>query len=181
MKCEMERPINILRCVCSHYWLSVGYEPSLCRPRRKFVTTLSNLIEFYCEDFFQAQRTVPYCHRFSDAKIQLKSPDMARTFLSVSSHRQHILLVSALFARNREPCARRKVQHHACLNIVLTLLVPRCKISRQEKKVSLQALSLKMKCGIHWINLHFSCPLGVVEHVVSHSKLVFINWFYWRL
>lgn len=127
------------------------------------------------------QRTVPYCHRFSDAKIQLKSPDMARTFLSVSSHRQHILLVSALFARNREPCARRKVQHHACLNIVLTLLVPRCKISRQEKKVSLQALSLKMKCGIHWINLHFSCPLGVVEHVVSHSKLVFINWFCWRL
>lgn len=68
----------------------------------KFVTTLSNLIEFYCEAFLSVNCSLL---SFSDAfdveeskKIQLKFPDKAR-YLSLASRSRSFRQVSFLHSR----------------------------------------------------------------------------------
>lgn len=81
----------------------------------KFVTTLSNLIEFYCETLFR--KRFFYC-RESRPKIQLKSPDMLSIFGAVFAVDSAQLLLRAETACLQRNC---NIMNAACLNIFLTL------------------------------------------------------------
>lgn len=132
---------------------------------RKFVTILSNLIEFYCEAFLSSKLFSIVI--FGRARLRRRE----KNSIKISRHGS-ISLVWLLVRDHSDKfhfctaaCLGRKLQHHACLNTFLTL---HC-------KTSLPARSRKRKfffwcCYKRWIskNVNF-IKLIYIFHALKGS------------
>lgn len=167
---EKKGTINILRWAFMCLLSLLVYQLETVTTNRldagKFVTTLSNLIEFYCGViFFRADLL---CHfRTREAPVEA----ILKNSIKISRHGREwkiwlrfsfLLAVSSImFLFCTTAILGKKLQHHACLSNFLTLLW--CSLQeillwwKESWCWWLEAMEKKVE--FHWINLHFSRDL----------------------